>query len=1217
MNNRKKICALIFLMVLGTTTIAGAEETNPSLTSDTTQVSESEIKGNKEAIEKAEQYMKNKDYQSAIVYLSAYIGSKPKKYEGYKLRGDCFYALRQYALAEKDYQTAIDLKAGDDKFMTGTKVIGAVVLGADKNEQLQNPELGTLYSKLMYAQKAQNNPAYENSYVKAMEYNSHIYLPKPKNTEIAQINCPQKYGKILNPQGVDEYIYGAIDDIENGHFSEAVFKVQYVTSNYPKYYLGHYLMGVVLVGLEQEKDAVALFNEALKYNPYDFESFASLGQIYYDSAEKTFSADDAKKSIEYFNKALQYNPDCYIYYFYIGLNDLQMGNVDLAISNFDKAVKLKSNDYNSMYYKLIAQYIKGDYNSVIDGATKLLYKHVSNYSSVLYLRALAYQKSGSNENALADLEKIQSSINDIYNADIKVVSEKEKTLNSYIHYLKAQLTDEQGFGSRADMVAAMQNPIIAKLAKVENSVSVYDKDLNSESLTLESYRKYNDFYTTSLPKMLQSNLLITVDDIDNQYDYIRTTFDNLGVTFKYEEPYYKMTTIDDYVYKKYSSKLSNEDRQTILASSSEDVKSVGVQSAVPRLKPTTEALDTLGDETKPSIAQILASQSFPSAALSSATNMSGQEKVQTTKVPESVKAENPIPETVAEEVKTILTEEPKQEAVAQTVTPHENGSIVVTAPNVAVVEAASVVSNPDNLKLSADEIKAVPDFKISYNDGTSKAVLASADEAKQPVSNLKKEKVSLLGPQLQKSTQENLEKVQESTSDAVDTVKNKKTEQKQIVEKYAKVNPNDFDFVHKPLPEIDSTSDVVELEPYNSFIAKAEKQMTTQPFNITYPKQNSGNSSATKSIQNADTKVTEIVSTKNSVNDSVEAIKDVYTGISENPIVLPETENKTEQAKTSVAVPAVIVPHLEPSVKDTSKEAKEITVSGSENKTAVKTVTEKTVETVKDNTSSAVSTQAEKTPVIALRPQVELTDDDKKNIENSAIAVKPSDNIDSEYTIPQTEEKLTRAEKRAAKKLEKQRAKEQAKAQKVAAKQEKITAKQEAKQAKATAKAEAKAQKLADKATLKNQKLTEKQAKVEAKAAAKKAKAEEKAQKAAAYSSLKQQRANAMAEAKQAKKEAKAAKKAQKIQAKANAVKAKKEKSEFSVSSENSVKKSWFKRAASKSDKVKSEKSAVNKEKKKSGWKFWQRAKTEETSPIVKTSDKKSATKTVIKELEK
>ena len=148
----------MFLMALSASNIVKADESTVVTTSETAQVQDeqTQIKGNKDSYDKAIESMENKDYQSAIVYLSAYINSKPKKYEAYKLRGDCFYALKQFILAQKDYQTAIDLKTNDDKFLTSTKVIGAVVLGADKQEQLQNPELGNLYAKLMYAQKALN-----------------------------------------------------------------------------------------------------------------------------------------------------------------------------------------------------------------------------------------------------------------------------------------------------------------------------------------------------------------------------------------------------------------------------------------------------------------------------------------------------------------------------------------------------------------------------------------------------------------------------------------------------------------------------------------------------------------------------------------------------------------------------------------------------------------------------------------------------------------------------------------------------------------------------------------------------------------------------------------------------------------------------------------------------------------------------------------------------
>ena len=338
MNNKKtKLCLLMLVMLLGACSfsndVAFAKNEAPI-----TEVNQDDIKANKETLEKAEEAIFNKDFQSAIVYLTAYINSKPKKYEAYKLRGDAFYALHQFRLAEADYQKAIALKTEDDKFVTGTKVLSAVVLGADKQSQYQNPELGNLYGRLMYAQKALNNPTYEGTYAKAFEYNSHIYLPKPKKEEISRINCPQKYGKILNPQGVDEYIMGAISKIEEGDYHSAVFKAQYITSNYPKYYLGHYLLGVAMVGMEQYDNAVQAFENSLKYNPYDFETFASLGQLFYRKAEKTFSPDEAKKSIEYFNNAIKYNSNCHIYHYYIGLNQMIIGDkyVEIVSQQFSK-----------------------------------------------------------------------------------------------------------------------------------------------------------------------------------------------------------------------------------------------------------------------------------------------------------------------------------------------------------------------------------------------------------------------------------------------------------------------------------------------------------------------------------------------------------------------------------------------------------------------------------------------------------------------------------------------------------------------------------------------------------------------------------------------------------------------------------------------------------------------------------------------------------------
>lgn len=615
MKINKKICVFSILLVLSTYNSVSAYERISAQDSNSTEVVETEIfeaenvKPNKGTLEKAQEAINHKDFNTAISYMNTYILSKPKKYEGYKLRGDAYYALRRYDLAQSDYQSAVNLKLNDDKLMTNTKYISAVILGADKNEQLQNTELGNLYARLMYAQKALNNTEYTTSYENAIKYNSHIYLPQPKKSDISQINCPQKYGKVINPQGIDVEIYGAITDIENKNFNDAIYKLQKVTSVYPKYYLGHYLYGVALVGLDSNEEAIFAFEKSVNLNPYDFESLASLGEIYYNRAEKTFSSEDAKKSVEYFKKALKYNPNCHTYYLYIGLSELQQGNNISAIDSFNKALNLNPNDYNSKYYKAIAQYINGNYAEVIENTTALLRKHVSNYNSVLYLRALAYNKLNQTDKSLADLDEIQSNIEDIYNADVKVISDKEKTLDNYIYYLKAQIEHQQGLGAASDMSKALKNPLIAQLEKAHNAMLPYGDLLEKENITLEEFNKFESFYNTSLPKLLNSGVVITEDDVNNQYDYLRTTFADLGLTFDYENNNYKLTTIKDYPAKTYSSKLVKKDLEQ---TNKETVPEIRTNPADinATLRDSTPASELISKNPDQSLAQILASNSL-------------------------------------------------------------------------------------------------------------------------------------------------------------------------------------------------------------------------------------------------------------------------------------------------------------------------------------------------------------------------------------------------------------------------------------------------------------------------------------------------------------------------------------------------------------------------------------------------------------------------------
>lgn len=935
-------------MMMGTYTISQNSVYAEDTTSETTEVSV--IKGNKDAFEMAENLIGQKNYQEALKYLDANISSKPKKYEAYKLRGDAYYALRRYNLAEKDYQTAIDLKTDDDKFVTGTKVLSAVVLGADKQEQLQNPELGNLYAKLMYAQKAQNKTSYESSYAKAVELNSHIYLPQPKKDEISQINCPQKYGKVFNPQGDDKFLYDAINDIENGNYRDSVFKSQYLITNYPDYYLGYYLNGVALAGMEQDEEAILAFNNALKKNPYDFESLASLGQLYYAQAEKTFSVDDAKKSTEYFRQALKLNPNCNFYYFYIGLNDLLQGKVSSAIENFDSAIKLKSNDYNSQYYKIIAQYINGDYSSVVSGAGKLLYRRVSNYNSVMYLKALAEYKQGQNDLALEDLEKIYNSTTDIYNSDVRYVSNKEKTLLGYCYYLKALILAQKGMGTKSDMAEAYSNPIIAQLAATEKMLNAYKPEFVNGKVSLEDYKKFNNAYNSAVGLLKQSNIVITPEDIDTQYDYIRTTFDDLGVTFVYKNPNYKISAIDNYVFKKYSSKLSVEDFQTLSEGVAEDeVLALRPKTNdTPVLTQQTSQEVLLGDEKTTSIAQILATQSL----IPMAVPQELQHKVENIE-PASIENAQHIenqPQNVQEPVISVAeNSSDKTEKIEET---PEAENITKTQ------EPQKIEKSSESIKIVADEIKDSPDFTISYPKEETEIkklkenVIAESKPESEPIqivaqpnSQVEKQEEPLVvkaQEQIQPEEQ-NSEKIASNNDDmavnlplfdetkpVVDANEKESLQEQQkpemkVVEKHADINSEDFGVTPvKPIPKEENPEDVVELEP-QSFLYKAEKQVPTASFDIKYPKQ----------VENTSTDL--------NAKDNVSVGKEEIQSQEEEKIILPEENDRkiasSHSSKTvdlsdkiskgqnnnqittlpeneEMAVPVVIVPEIKtPEVK--------------------------------------------------------------------------------------------------------------------------------------------------------------------------------------------------------------------------------------------------------------------------------------------------------------
>ena len=104
--------------VLGTCEISNVAKANEveSVPVAVAEVEQKEIKANRGTLNKAENAIDDRDYNTAVELLTGYINLKPNKDEVYKMRGEAYYALRQYKLAQDDFEKAIALKTQDDKY---------------------------------------------------------------------------------------------------------------------------------------------------------------------------------------------------------------------------------------------------------------------------------------------------------------------------------------------------------------------------------------------------------------------------------------------------------------------------------------------------------------------------------------------------------------------------------------------------------------------------------------------------------------------------------------------------------------------------------------------------------------------------------------------------------------------------------------------------------------------------------------------------------------------------------------------------------------------------------------------------------------------------------------------------------------------------------------------------------------------------------------------
>ena len=745
-----------------------------------------------------------------------------------------------------------------------------------------------------------------------------------------------------------------------------------------------------------------------------------------------------QKSIDNFNKAIALNPNCHTYYFYLGLNQLELGNYDIAVGNFKKSLSIKNNDYNSMYYKSIAQYLQKDYYGVISETTNMLYRRVSNYNSVLYLRALAYYKMKDTESAIADIEKIHQSLNDIYNIDVKPLTPKEQVLDTYLYYLQSRISRDNGMGAKSDLQKAYKNPVIALL----------------------DTRK-NDFE--------HANFKLTNSDIEKQYEYLVTTFDDLGVGFEYLNPDYKIVA---------KSKTSPaQTSEKVAVNSQEEQK---VQEEEKTQEPEVDKLPQANEmPQQQEISQKVEEQ--PGQQSESEVEESLAEDVETVQANDEDDMVKKLSEFVAAEKK--FAQESQEEIAEKTLLAEENSPVTVFDPDTLIFAS----DNEQKEELPVAEKKEITENLTTENskveeekpqlreDSDTQEVVQSENleepelvkQAEQKVEEViqseqtqstelveqaaQVEKAEQVEKQIEKveqkleevmQTEQATQAVQDVLTDAENVLQTKETpiENKKInlpiKEKYANVDLSEFEVKTKKTPDVKEEDEVIFLEP-ESLFKKKEKEVQERLNNLTLvpasnvqPKDEKLALPATSSKQTVDVNIT-----KNSdepVNVDEVSISEQSENHEEPALIEPEEINFPEKIVKSVEKASEVVADEAavdetPTVKNFTKgdltekvvneiETKEELVEEKPSEDAISE--EPLAEDVKDPVAEEVSEENPAQEIQSEKPEKQKKIKKSKQKDNLIIAV--GGNVD-DYAV-QPEEKVKKEKpkkKNKAKKAEK------------------------------------------------------------------------------------------------------------------------------------------------------------------------------------------------------
>jgi tetratricopeptide (TPR) repeat protein len=342
----------------------------------------------------------NGDWDAYIAAMKLILPLEPDAADIYYSIGDAYRFKGDSDNALKAYNDALKI---DPNF-------GPPYLGLARARLLDDPSVNVEY---LYKEAIARDPNFGEVYIDRARY--YLYHKDPKGA-IVDLDTASE----LMPDSPLVYMayadaYLALDDKKNA--LEAAEKAYSLDITDPLVYK---TLGTLYIENGQYERAIEALNVYVIYANENDRAFALLGQAYY-------GLKDYKSAVDNFDKAKTLNPNgMRKFYIYKGLANLELGNVDQAVEDLEKALEDDDKSFDVNLGLARAYFIQEKFGSTFVQAEKLksLAETDEQIALALYWHALSQEKRGEFKDAVKDWQALLKIDKDAMTPEMRATAEE-------------------------------------------------------------------------------------------------------------------------------------------------------------------------------------------------------------------------------------------------------------------------------------------------------------------------------------------------------------------------------------------------------------------------------------------------------------------------------------------------------------------------------------------------------------------------------------------------------------------------------------------------------------------------------------------------------------------------------------------------------------------------------------------------------------------------